>query len=296
MLLSTRSLLLPDCDASMRTRALVHRHYRAHLVENRGVVSEDLLFAPRFERAGPLLRPVLTVVLEGRARFRARDGSERWLQAGDLALLPSRDHALVRTEGERYRSVVLEWEPGAFGGRPAFEVGALARAAAESLELHARALSEEQDPERTAEHLASLWSLLRAQGAPLLPAASGDLFEALPEPQRALGRLLDRLLSDLTLRPGKVDLADGTGLSERQLSRSVSAFNARFGFQGAHWRDTLLRRRVLAGAALMTAAGARTERLSELLGYGSPAAFCRAMAQAGMPSPGSIARHVRGLR
>lgn len=46
----------------------------------------------------------------------------------------------------------------------------------------------------------------------------------------------------------------------------------------------------------MTAPGATTELISEVLGYGSPRAFCLAMAQAGLPSPGRVARAVKELR
>jgi hypothetical protein len=45
----------------------------------------------------------------------------------------------------------------------------------------------------------------------------------------------------------------------------------------------------------MTTAVARTERVAELLGYGSATAFCHAFAGAGLPSPGEIRRVVKQL-
>lgn len=49
------------------------------------------------------------------------------------------------------------------------------------------------------------------------------------------------------------------------------------------------------GALLMTSRRARTERVAELLGYGSAAAFCHAFAGAGLPSPGNVRRVVDEL-
>jgi hypothetical protein len=45
----------------------------------------------------------------------------------------------------------------------------------------------------------------------------------------------------------------------------------------------------------MTAQGATTERVSSVLGYGSPNAFCHALTNAGLPPPGELRRIVAGL-
>jgi hypothetical protein len=45
----------------------------------------------------------------------------------------------------------------------------------------------------------------------------------------------------------------------------------------------------------MTAQSATTERVAGLLGYGSPAAFCHALTNAGLPSPGEMRRIVSDL-
>ena len=53
---------------------------------------------------------------------------------------------------------------------------------------------------------------------------------------------------------------------------------------------------ILVALALMTAPAATTELVGEILGYGAPRSFCLAMAQAGLPSPGKIARAAAQLR
>jgi hypothetical protein len=45
----------------------------------------------------------------------------------------------------------------------------------------------------------------------------------------------------------------------------------------------------------MTARGATTESIAEALGYGAPAAFCRALSDVGLVSPGAVAREVANL-
>jgi hypothetical protein len=45
----------------------------------------------------------------------------------------------------------------------------------------------------------------------------------------------------------------------------------------------------------MTARGATVEEVARAVGYASPTAFARAMADAGLPPPGDVARVVDGL-
>ena len=51
----------------------------------------------------------------------------------------------------------------------------------------------------------------------------------------------------------------------------------------------------MVGAAWMTSPGATTERVARIIGYANAPAFCRAMANAGLPAPGDVAQTVRGL-
>jgi AraC-like DNA-binding protein len=298
MLRSNRVVQFPELGASLETRALVHEDYRLHLVRNRRVVCEDALVKRAFERKGAVGRPVLTVVLAGRARLRLDGGAARWLEAGEFALLPSKAALTMRTEGEQYASIALEWAPGTLAARPALSFGRLSPAALAALARCMPAVStDDRVPvERTAAAFSSLLAVLRAEGLPLAPMRGHDLIEPVSASTAQLSRTLDALLSRLDERPMAVDLDTALGLSARHISRLVSAFNARYGFNADGWRDTLRRRRITVGAALMSATGARTERVSASLGYSSPTAFCRAMAEAGLPAPGAVAREVHALQ
>jgi hypothetical protein len=54
-----------------------------HVVHNHGVICDDAVFAPAVTRIANVARPVLSIVIAGRARIRWR-GLERWLEAGDI--------------------------------------------------------------------------------------------------------------------------------------------------------------------------------------------------------------------
>src|ERR1700690_3763500 len=99
MLLSFRRAAIPEIDASVATTAFVHTRYRVHVIHNRGVVCDDDLFLPSITRVGQLTRPVLTIILEGRARIRLATGFERWFGPGDVVLLPAKAVVAMRQEG-----------------------------------------------------------------------------------------------------------------------------------------------------------------------------------------------------
>jgi hypothetical protein len=299
MLLSTRSAGVPELDASVATTALVHSGYRVHVIRNRGVVCDDELFLPFIARVGRVSRSVLTVIVEGRARVRLPAGFERWLDAGDVVLLPEKAIVAMRQEGSpSFRSVALEWDPGTFGTTVAsapdatrLDASAMARVAAA-----ADALESCRDVRRASVLLADLVALLGSRGAPFGRVASHDLVEPASPVAVELSRALDQVLSSLDGGPALVDLDAALGLSPRQLNRVVADFNLRYGFNSLGWRDTRNRRRLLVGATMMTAVGARTELVSRAMGYASPTSLCHAFALAGLPSPGVTAERVAGLR
>jgi transcriptional regulator GlxA family with amidase domain len=136
---------------------------------------------------------------------------------------------------------------------------------------------------------------LRAIGLPLEQVDPRALVESVPDPIVRLSRALDVALSNLSEQPMWIDLASPAERSQRQLQRSIARFNERFGFAGRSWRETRDRRRLTIGVPVMTASGARTEQVAAALGYGSPSAFCRAFAHAGLASPGNIARAARDV-
>ena len=299
MLLSVRTAGIPEIDASVATTALVHTGYRVHVIHNRGVICDDELFLPSISRVGRVSRPVLTVIVEGRARVRLPTGFERWMEAGDLALLPEKAVVAMRQEATpAFRSIALEWDPGTLGARApsAPDVARLDRSAVNVVVAMADALETCRDVRRAAQLLADLSALLASRGAPLTAVSTADLVEPVPSAVLHLSNALDGVLSSLDGGPALVDLDGALGLSSRQLNRVVSEFNRRAGFNSLGWRDTRNRRRLLVGASLMTAARARTERVARAMGYASPTSFCHAFAQAGLPSPGNAAERVAALR
>lgn len=296
MIVSRRITAIPALEASLATHALVHSAFRLHVVRNHGVVSEDRLSLRAFERKGHLGRPVLTVVLAGRARIDV-GGEARWLTPGELSLVPFKDSVVMRQEGARFESLALEWEPGTLGDRPrAWETARLPVAIIEQLRRLVDAVADpEADQAISAARFSAIVSLLRATGAPFAPTPAGALLEDVPEHMGSLSRALDLTLSRLADSPMMVDLDRALGVTPRHLQRLVTAFHQRYGYNATGWRDALNRRRLLLGAAMMTAPRATTERVALAMGYGSATAFCRALAQARLPSPSAISGTVAGL-
>jgi AraC-like DNA-binding protein len=265
-------------------------------VRNANVVCDDALFLPSFDRKGHTDRPVISVVLAGRARMRAF-GTERWLEPGDVTFVQSKSAVVMRQEGQRYEAVAIEWDPGCLGGAlgSSFVDGKLNAVDLGRLREATTPFAEE-DLTGAAMAAARLLHVLRAAGAPFDAHRAGDLVEPVPTRTRFLARALDAVLSDLDARPAASDLDRALGLSERQLQRIVSAYNARYGFNSHGWRDTRNRRRLMVGAALMTSPGATTDLVRAATGYGSASSFCHAFAQVGMVSPGAVAEIVEQLR
>lgn len=296
MLVSVRSAAVAEIGARLATTALVHTAYRVHLTHNQGVVCDDDLFLPSIDRVGRLARPVLTVILAGRAHIKTR-GFDRWLEAGDVMMLPTKAAVSMRQEGSPFRSIAIEWDPGSLGARPERAEAAPLDASFRRRVLDgASSLEAALRPDLAAIRLSHLVDILRAYGAPLVPSRPRDLLERPDGHVVRLSQALDAVLSSLDNGPSMVDLDARLGLSARQINRLVTDFNQRYGFNSLGWRDTRNRRRLLVGATLMTAQAARTELVARAMGYSSPSSFCHAMELAGLPSPGATARIVADLR
>jgi AraC-like DNA-binding protein len=295
--LSHRTVELPEASALLATHAVVHSGYRVHAVLRDNVVSEDGLLTRGFDRRGALGRPVATALLEGRARLRL-PGEERWLGPGDLCVIAGKNALLMRQEGPRYRSVVVEWEPPAWGARPAAAIAVTSLSPASRAPIEALAaalLAAEGRVEPALAALPPAWEALRGEGVPLAEAGAERLREPVAEPLLRLARALDAMCSNLRGAPMLVDLESALALSTRQINRLVQDFNTRFGFNAAGWRDTRNRWRLLMGATLMTAEGATPEAVARAVGFASAATFSRALANVGLPPPGEIAAAVRAL-
>lgn len=287
MLVSHRDTRCADLDARVSTIALLHTRFRIHLVENDGVICDDSLALRAFDRKGELGRPVVTIVLEGRARLRSC-GLERWLERGSIAQLPSKSDVVMRQEAEpRYVALVAEWDPGTLlDGRPsAFDVCVRPDVLGAAEAIAARLRSGD------AGAAAELAALVAGSGLQTAPFDAEEDAEArrFERPSAAL----DRALSLLDAQPMTVDLEQTLGLSARQVSRVVSELNARYGFNAGTWRDARNRRRLLVATALLSRPGRAIEDVARAVGYGSAIALCHAFANASLPSPASIAELVR---
>lgn len=288
MVVSRRASRATRLGAALESIALAHSRFRLEVVRHRNVVCDERLFAGAFERRGRVDRPHLIVVLEGRARLDRPDGAQ-WLEPGGLALLPDRRACLVRREGSRFTSVALEWDPGTLGEavaapwRSRLTEGELA-----GLRASVEDLAETPVVHDGATRLAAMLALLRAAGAPLDAHRAPDLAEPTPVHVALLSRALDGLLSELATHPMVVDLEQALGVSPRHLQRLVTAYHERYGFDADGWRDALHRRRLHVAAALMTAPSAKADLVASTVGYGSPAALCRAFAEVHLPSPTAV--------
>jgi AraC-like DNA-binding protein len=148
-----------------------------------------------------------------------------------------------------------------------------------------------------AAHAAALLAALADAGLPLRRAEPAELAAPLPAAAHDLASAMSASLSNLQGRPMMIDLEHRLARSARQLRRAVAAFHRYYDFPGGtSWHRILHWWRLSMATSLMTAPTATTERVAATLGYGSPRAFCLAMAQAGLPSPGRIARTVADLR
>ena len=287
---SSRRITAPALGARIETDALIHPRYRLHAVHLAGVVSEDFLMFRAFERAGHSGRPVVTVLLEGaRAHHRVRPQrvarGRRGPGDGREGRHRHAARASVRVAGPRVGRRVARAAPVPFARG---DVGA-ARADLHAVWRSMREGASEPSFVRTVAQAA------RAAGIQVEVPSDDALREPLDEQLETLCRALDACVSALDGQPMVADLEERLGLSARQVNRLVAQFNARYGFNAGGWRDLRNRRRLMMGAALMTAEGATGEYVARVVGYRSAAAFSRALTDMGFPPPSAIAEAVRAL-
>lgn len=296
MLWFRRVMRVPQLDASREAHFLLHSGVRAYVVRARGVSVEKRLFASTKLVQSHGTRHALQIILAGRMRL-AHAGRERWLLPGDVSL-QAWGFPDERWEGERFEAIALEWLPSWSEGRlDEWTTGKLAPRELERLAAWGQTIVEEElVPERAAAHLAELLRLLASAGLPIRRAEAPELIDPLSPAARQLSSALSASLANLSQRPMLVDLERALGRSGRHLRRGLAELNQLYALPGGSWHMLLHWWRLTMATTLMTAPGATTERISVVLGYGSPRAFCLAMAQAGLPSPGRVARTVRELR
>jgi hypothetical protein len=134
-----------------------------------------------------------------------------------------------------------------------------------------------------------------ADGLPFDPGGlADDVQRAGRDPEeQALIDAIDETLSRLDAGPAVIELEGKLGRARRTVSRRASALHERYGLSGlagVSWRSVRDFYRVLLGAILATHPRMTTRVLASTLGYGSAEALCHAFANAGLPSPGAIAK------
>ncbi len=293
MIRSHRLVHAPRLGAYLTTHALVHPRLRLHAVRNANVVSEDALLLRAFHRAGAIGRPIVTLVLDGIGTVRAYDHEAR-AGAGDLLAMDYKGAISMRQEGARYEALAFEWDPELLGPRPkAFHQCRLSSAVvARARSLWTALVNDQATPE---EIVTEVVKLLAEGGVALRVPTADELDDPVLPSTARMARALDLALSNLEGQPMTADLEKLLGLSARQVNRLVQAFNARYGFNSVGWRDTRNRRRLMMGATFMTAPSATVAQVAKIVGYRSPTAFARALADAGLPPPRAIPDVVREL-
>lgn len=295
MIRSQRLLSAPELGARHEVVAWVEQSARLHVMTTERVVCDDRLYQQAFGRADASARALVSVVLSGRAFISSGDACVV-LEPGDGLFLPTKGALSVRTEGERYESVVLEWNPDAARDR----AGAPARSlAAQRLRVELGALQPIAERVRHAESpepatIAQLLEVLHAADAPVADVR----FEAVdahdPKQLRAqeIADALDAVLSALDAQPMTTDLEERLGVSSRQIPRMVDAFRERYGYGASNWLDARNRRRLMLAATLLTCAHAGVAQVARIVGYQRPETLARAFSIAGLPKPSHIRAHV----
>ncbi|MBL8625154.1 MAG: hypothetical protein JNK64_27840 [Myxococcales bacterium] len=289
MLSFRRATWAPALAAGRGAYFLLHPALRVYVVASHGLTHEKRLYAGTTLAHAPGRRQLAQLVLDGALRL--GDGAAtRWLGPGELSLQP-RSLPDERWQGARFAALVVEWTPAPGAIVPRWTTGALAPA----LVAWSRAWSEAliAAPPATADAARATAALLdrwRAAGVPLPALDAAALAPPVPPAIRTLATALGDALSDLAARPMLVDLEARCARSGRHLRRELADFDRYYGFPGGtSWHRVSRWWRLSMATCLMTARGATTEGVAAALGYGSPQAFCLAMAHAGLPSPGQVA-------
>lgn len=298
MLFSRRQIQAASLGVSIAEHSILHPKYRVVVQVRDGVVDDNALFQQTFPVRQGAGRSHLFIPLAGRTRVRTPGGDEV-LGVGEC-MTELRERGTILRRDEASVLLILEWEPGLLGTRlstpssPSRVDPLLVtrlRRAVQPL------LADEVELGKAAQSTSGIISLLRAEGFPFDGVEPGDLIEPTAPALHSLMQAVDRSVSVLSRRPMVVDLEASLGWSGRQIQRRLVEFHERFAFNATGgWRDLLHRWRLFAGASLMSARGATTESVAELLGYATPTSFCHAFANAGLPSPGAIRERLRELR
>jgi AraC-like DNA-binding protein len=298
MLISARRVDVPELGARVMRLVVRHPGFVVRFVEFAGGIAEDRLFDGPERRTTLPGWPVLAVTLAGRCLLR-HGGGGVLAGEGDLVWLPSGEAFRARSGEDGVRALFVQWDPRVFD-RPAAASVDLVRLRRRQLErirgATLRLAAAGYDAERAGVAVAALLAGFRSLGLLDARPAPHELVLAHSGPVVRVGAAVDRALSELHHNPMTLDLGRVLGTSPAHTRRLLRRYGEALDLPGAvTWRDLRNVWRLHVGALLMTAAGSRTERVAEILGYGSAAAFCHAFAGAGLPSPGDVRRAVEQL-
>lgn len=276
-----------------------HPSFLVKIVATKGICSEDRLWErARLWSVVPDW-PCVGIPITGHGVMRD-GGSAVEMGRGHIGFLTRGSDFRARTEPAAAFGVFVQWDPNVFG---APNPSALTRAPIDAVDLArvSAALEAITAPDVPHEILAAniceLFKVLRALGVFTERPEMGELVTPPPQPRlHRVGRAIDGVLSRAGTRPMVVDLSQALHCSERQARYLVREYVDAYALQGAtEWRTLVNVWTTYLAGLLMTAPGATTERVAGLLGYGSPAAFCHALTNAGLPSPGEMRRIVSDL-
>jgi hypothetical protein len=294
MILSKRSFAWRD--VVVRRWLVRHPSFLVKVVESRGVVSEDRLWeTARLWSVVPEW-PCVGVPLSGHGVMR-NAGSSAEMRRGHVGLVGRGADFRARTEAAPAFGVFVQWDPEVFGGATSVS---LDRAVIGPRELARVATALRAITREGATHdvlAANVGELFRVFGSLGVIDARAPVDLRAPPPRLvSVGHAIDGVLSRSGTRPMVVDLTRALDCSERQARYLVREYVGAYALQGAtEWRTLVNVWTTYLAGLLMTSRGATTERVASLLGYGSPNAFCHALTNAGLPSPGEMRRIVADL-
>jgi hypothetical protein len=285
-------------DVVIRRWLLRDPTFLVKVVETRGVCSDDRLWERAKLWSVVPHWPCVGVPIQGHGMMLS-EGAALEMRRGYIGTIDRGETFRARTEPEAAFGVFLQWDPAVYG-KPG--TSSLMREAIDPRDLSriGQALRGIIHPQATHDTLlgnvGELFKIFGSLG--IMDGERSPREVVIPPPPRVerIGRAIDGVLSRAGTRPMVVDLTRALDCSERQARYLVSEYVGAYALQGVtEWRTLVNVWTTYLAGLLMTAPGATTERVAALLGYGSPNAFCHALTNAGLPSPGEMRRIVADL-
>ncbi len=289
MLTATGSLEF--CGAELKTRVMLTRAWRAHVMARRKLLFDSDFAVPAKPRAGFVN---LYLFLDGQVQLSGEAAASAplfVLFADGEYEAASGDRRRLRTWGEPCSGIdwrlrredVLVPVGLEHGARP------VPAAVVEALAAVVATTAEGSDRTQAVAAMDRLIAGLASAGlvAPTLNVGRQALAAELSR-YAAVWRGLERLYARHETSPYLDLLSDLTGRSLRQLDRDFRAVCDAFGLHGSSFRATVKVLRLRRAVLLLGAPSATPRQVAEAVGYGSVEALARAFRDAGLPPPSSV--------